>query len=514
MSINVKLSFLLGAGLASVLCCSTQAEVRWYAPYTSHDPWKTDSISGVYVATPYESCIEQMNSYQRSADAFRKDGRGYSFLAVENTYWAGKVNPNFKKCSYLFTYPNGYSYQWHLNAGLQGKGCESPLVFDEKVSGCINKNAQPQSCETLKGNPVNIATGNKIQWFTDLSLSNLSIKRLYLQAGKTGSWRFSFSRKLSVYLSADNLIAHITRDNGQEVVMYQEDGVWQDDDANGYQVKALENGQYQLVTAANLTETYDNQGRLIKVESPSQQAIELAYEDKKLVISQGNSSINYHLNDNQQITRIESGSLVRNYQYDEQGQLTSADFNGNYKETYHYENDQYPTLLTGITNANNQRYATWQYDEKGRATVSKHAGDVDNVTFSYPDENSTTVTNPLGKKTTYRFEEINGFRKVKSVEGHASANCLAANKDYEYFDNGLLKSKTDWQGVKTTYQYNDRGLATEKTEAAGTPQARTVSTEWHETFSLPVKVTEPGKTTIYEYSDKGQLTSQRQESAK
>ncbi|MDE1461029.1 hypothetical protein [Spartinivicinus poritis] len=404
------------------------------------------------------------------------------------------------------------NYQWHINQStqyyLEGDSCPFPKIFSAKAGACINKNAQPQSCEILKGNPVNIATGSKVQWFSDLSLPSITINRLYFQSGTNGTWRFNFQRKLDTIQYFEQSIVQLTRDNGQEVILYQKDGVWQDDDASGYQVKAFDDrGQYQLLTPSNATETYNNQGRLIKVESPSQQAIELAYEDKKIVISQGNLLVNYHLTDDQKITRIESGSLVRNYQYDEQGRLIGTDFNAKYKETYHYENEQYPTLLTGITNANNQRYATWQYDEKGRATVSKHAGEVDKVTFSYPDENSTTVTNPLGKKTTYRFEEINGFRKVKSVEGHASANCLAANKDYEYFDNGLLKSKTDWQGVKTTYQYNDRGLVTEKTEAAGTPQVRTITTQWHNQFSLPIQVTEPDKLTTYQYTEAGQLQS-------
>ena len=511
MTIKVKLSLLVGVAFSFF----TQAEIKWSTPGNSGDPQFDCNGSGgcsysVYGATPYESCLKGLESYSTVQRMTYGNEWIYSFVRVKPHKQYPKT---WNYCIYKSTkLSNGYSYNWQLSASLvAGSQCEAPSIFNDKVNGCINKNAQPQVCA---GNPVNIATGNKIQWFTDLSLSELSIKRLYLQAGQTGSWRFSFARKLRVYLSADNLIAHITRDNGQEVVMYQADGVWKDDDASGYQVKALENGQYQLVTPANLTETYDNQGRLIKVESPSQPAIELTYEEAKIILDNGNVTVNYHLDDKQKFTRIESGEVVRNYQYDEQGRLIGTDFNEKRKETYHYENEQFPTLLTGITNARNVRYATWEYDATGRATVSKHSGGADNFTFSYPDENSTLVTNPLGKKTTYRFEEINGFRKVKAVEGHASANCLATNKDYEYFDNGQLKSKTDWQGVKTTYQYNDRGLTTEKVEAAGTPQARTTETQWHDTFSLPVKVTEPGKTTTYEYNGKGQLTSQGQESTK
>ncbi|AOX99914.1 hypothetical protein BJP62_05240 [Jeongeupia sp. USM3] len=50
-----------------------------------------------------------------------------------------------------------------------------------------------------------------------------------------------------------------------------------------------------------------------------------------------------------------------------------------------------------------------------------------------------------------------------------------------------------------------RNLETSRTEAVGTPQARTISTEWHASFRLPTKVTEPGRVTIYEYDASGNL---------
>ncbi|NYZ69841.1 RHS repeat protein, partial [Endozoicomonas sp. SM1973] len=491
-----KLFFLAGMG-SLVISTSVLSDIVWTAPGHPSDPLlKPGESHSQYGATPIEACKKAVASYNRVQPlANRAPTYFVEEIAFKSPYWGNCVN----------RYNKSSSSTWLLPLSAISRDCGEAEYLDDKAMACINKNAQPQVCA---GNPVNIATGNKIQWFTDLALSHLKVKRLYLQVGTLSKWYFSFQRTLNVFKYNNDLVAHITRDSGQEIVLYQQDGTWQDDDASGYQVKTLDDsGQYQLLTPSNATETYDNQGRLIKVEFPSQQAMELAYEDNKIVISQGNISVNYHLNDKHQITSIESGSLVRNYQYDEQGRLSGTDFNGKYKETYHYENGQFPVLLTGITNANNQRYATWEYDSKGRATVSKHAGDVDEFTFSYPDENSTTVTNPLGKKTTYHFEEINGFRKVKSVEGHASANCLAANKNYEYFDSGLLKSKTDWQGVKTTYQYNDRGLTTEKVEAAGTLQARTTTTQWHNQFFLPIQVSEPGKLTTYQYTEAGQLQS-------
>ncbi len=39
------------------------------------------------------------------------------------------------------------------------------------------------------------------------------------------------------------------------------------------------------------------------------------------------------------------------------------------------------------------------------------------------------------------------------------------------------------------------GLETSRTEAAGTAQARTITTDWHPTLFLPVQVSEPGRIT-------------------
>ncbi|HFT7998616.1 TPA: RHS repeat protein, partial [Pseudomonas aeruginosa] len=45
-------------------------------------------------------------------------------------------------------------------------------------------------------------------------------------------------------------------------------------------------------------------------------------------------------------------------------------------------------------------------------------------------------------------------------------------------------------------------------EAAGTPQARTVTTDWHPTLFLPVQVSEPGRITRYQYDAEGRKTGE------
>ncbi|MFC5474685.1 RHS repeat protein, partial [Paraherbaspirillum soli] len=54
-------------------------------------------------------------------------------------------------------------------------------------------------------------------------------------------------------------------------------------------------------------------------------------------------------------------------------------------------------------------------------------------------------------------------------------------------------------------------LETSRVEASGTPQARTISTQWHSTFSLPVRIAEPKRVTTYAYDASGNLLSKTEQ---
>ncbi|EPJ47160.1 MAG: yd repeat-containing protein [Osedax symbiont Rs1] len=179
-----------------------------------------------------------------------------------------------------------------------------------------------------------------------------------------------------------------------------------------------------------------------------------------------------------------------------------------YRE-YHYENATNGKLLTGITDERGNRYATWAYDAQGRAISSEHANTTEKASLDYTHQEDATdprvtVTNALGKQTTYHFEALHGVRKVTKVEGHQSANCAAANQETTYDENGFVASQTDWKGNLTTYINNDRGLETSRTVASGTPEAQTITTVWHDSFNQPESITEPSRVTNFTYDNQGQ----------
>jgi RHS repeat-associated protein len=145
--------------------------------------------------------------------------------------------------------------------------------------------------------------------------------------------------------------------------------------------------------------------------------------------------------------------------------------------TYHYETSD-PTALTGKS-FNGIRYSKFTYDSAGRAISTEHNGQ-DKFTFQYsagPNNTLSVVqTNPLGKQTTFQFED----GKHVSTIGHASPNCpMATYALTEYDANGFPSMHEDHEGNRTAYVYNAKGQLLQETEAYGTARQRTTTYEWY-----------------------------------
>lgn len=141
--------------------------------------------------------------------------------------------------------------------------------------------------------------------------------------------------------------------------------------------------------------------------------------------------------------------------------------------------------------------------------MSEHAGQ-EHVELVFNTDGSTTVTNELGKQTTYHFSEIEGLKRPTLIEGHATANCVGSNKAYTYYPSGLLETKTDWKGNITRYEYNDRGLITLIAEAGGSPQERITTQVWDSTKPLLLERVQGSQRNQYNYDMNNQLINTTQ----
>ena len=203
------------------------------------------------------------------------------------------------------------------------------------------------------------------------------------------------------------------------------------------------------------------------------------------------------------------------YHYDTQGNLdvvtypdqTPAETTDNPRRTYLYKDSRFPSHLTGIVDERGNRVAIWTYDDQGRAISSEHAGGTDRHTLVYHADGTTTVTDPQGCARTYAFSNQSGLIKVASVTGGDCAHCGDDAASYTYDANGFVASATDFNGNVTTYTRDARGRELSRTEAAGTGDARTVTTTWQTNFNQPLTVAEPGRLTTYTYDTDGRRPS-------
>lgn len=108
----------------------------------------------------------------------------------------------------------------------------------------------------------------------------------------------------------------------------------------------------------------------------------------------------------------------------------------------------YTQLLTGITDENDVRYATFTYSG-GYATGTQHAGGVDNYQLIYNGA-STTVTDPLGTVRGYTYALAKGVRKITGLS-QPCASCGGGTAQATTYDaNGNVASRTDFNGKAPT----------------------------------------------------------------
>jgi YD repeat-containing protein len=399
--------------------------------------------------------------------------------------------------------------------------CPGSKVFDNSIQWCdwplssvpslpkqaglpsISSN-EPSLCV---GNPINLATGNKFELELDFISKNNSVRFERFYNSYDGVWSHSFSSRVIV---DGEYMTLIHQDGRHELFTIAGIYAYSNTGSGGYFTKENNNWVYKDSSARSME--FNSKGELIGVKYRHGGEVYISYGESSFVVAgESIESLHVQVDTLGQPLTLYMGGLRFDYIYDASGNLirvTKFSQGETSNRIYHYENTNKPKMLTGITDERGVRFATWSYDELGRAITSKHAGDTELTKVMYNLDGSSTVTNELGRKTIYKFQTIQGVKHIVSIEGEPSANCPNSNSTFTYDSRGLLKTKTDNKGHLTTYDYNTRGLEVSRTEAAGTPQARTITTDWHPTLFLPVTVTEPARTTTYTYDVQGRQLSQ------
>jgi RHS repeat-associated protein len=292
------------------------------------------------------------------------------------------------------------------------------------------------------------------------------------------------------------------------------------------------NTEWQVQREDDTIEIYSAAGALIQKTLRGGRAFTYTYSTAStptniaprpgLLLTQSDAfghSLSWQYNSAGQMTQMtDPAGGIYQYGYDASGNLTGVIYPDSSSKTYWYNESantggaNMPNTLTGITDENGVRYATFQYNGSF-AVNTQHAGGVDSYTFTYDAGayygspiTSTVVTDPLGKSESYYFANNLSYNDDAGQIQPAASGSGTVTQLQTYDANGNLASFTDFNGEATTHVYDlTRNLETSRTEAYGTTQARTITTSWNATWRAPALITEPNRTTAFAYDGLGNV---------
>lgn len=265
---------------------------------------------------------------------------------------------------------------------------------------------------------------------------------------------------------------------------------------------------------------YDSKGRISKAVDPNGGAYSYAYDGPSGGCSSSSAPDSPACSANNLTSVTYPDGRARTYYYNEATNIN----NGSSCPDMLHSSPATTWSLTGLGDENGSRYITWSYDCVGHATSSRVGSGVEKVVLSYTGldvdgatTSSAVVTyyagtgsSPQSTTSTFQYQQILGRAKNTSI----SSSCVECGpyKSRTYDANGNIASTTDWKNNVTKYTYDlARNLELSRVEASGTAQARTITTQWHATYRLPVRIAEPKRITTFSYNDKGNLLSKTEQ---
>ena len=439
--------------------------------------------------------------------------------------------------SYSTSYPR---YPSNLNFIYWPAGTDNETASEIRFLSVYSLPVQADERECGYDNPILPSDGTKIEVETDYIGSGalpLSVVRTYSSA-----YPLTVSKQQWVWTFGNKLRLDPFQGDGRAIVYYPDqrfvyfkrssEGTWDAQSASS--LRLTEDDGYWKISNfdSDRVETFDSEGRIVKVQKGNSQ-LSYSYDtvdgqSQTIVSDLFGKTLQVYFNtdgDPERVVNPAGDSIWYVYGGDTglvSDNLTSVTYGGAEAPSsvdgstryYHYENNAYPSgygnrLLTGITDERGIRYSTFEYTSVGfsysgfrnyfYANASEHAGGVYRHEIA-PTGRSTESINPLGKSTIHNYEIVDGVRKLVSVEGVASANCVSTTQSIVYDEQNYIGSKTDQNGNTTAYSRNDRGLPEKITYAQGASEERVVETQWHEDYRIPEIITEAGRQTTYNYS--------------
>jgi YD repeat-containing protein len=418
----------------------------------------------------------------------------------------------------------------------------------------------PKTCPATD-KPINIGNGNK--WLTETdynALINLNFSRNYsafVPFGISTNGKNWANQHLSRLVLESTVATAFRQDTSKyKFNLNSTETAWTADADITDKLTSIKDvnnnitGYTYFEAASGATETYNKSGQLLSITDRTGLTQRYTYNAIVLANSLPLSMTDYvgrtlkftYDNLDRIRTMINPAGGVYTYAYDTNNNLSSVTYPDGKIKNYLYGSTVgesgnvsstpesgvvYTNSLTGVIDENGDRYATYIYDSKGRATSEYLAGNADAASLVFNTDGSgnpttTQVTDSRNNVNTYNFTTILSVVKSTGQSQPAGSGCAASASAITYDANGNLASRTDFNGNMTTFSYDmARNLEIRRTEglnAAGnaTPATRTITTTWHPTWRLPLVTSEfSGATatgtalrrTTNVYDAKGNITS-------
>ncbi|WP_296227342.1 hypothetical protein [Ralstonia sp. UBA689] len=371
--------------------------------------------------------------------------------------------------------------------------------------------------------PVFPGTGVKVLTERDESGSEeLPLARTYRshvlfgpKAGQ-GRWLFEWHREIDVPIAingSESPQISVLRADGEVLKLLKTGSKWSAVGHDGT-VERVTDGDVvtwrYTVHATGTVEIYNAKGRLQSVQVPGRRPTTLAYNKAEQLISVTAPSgralkFDYDAQGNVASIIVPDGATTK-YAYNTNGMLSTVTRPDNTTRQYVYEDTRFPTALTGVIDEAGVRYASYAYDDQGRAILSELTAGADRYQFQYGPDGQTTVLTPDGGSSVYSFLKQNGVLLPTGV----SAPCPTCGKTSlrsEYDANGNVARKVAYDGTVTTFLYDADGRETQRVVGAGTVAAKTTNVEWHPTLRVPVRIASPGRIDSLTYDSAGRVTT-------
>jgi RHS repeat-associated protein len=436
---------------------------------------------------------------------------------------------------------------WYTTTWL---ACE-PGYHPRNTGVCVKNDETPAPSSCLMpdlggagasvGNPVQLASGAKVQTEIDLVAGPdlLRIERTYRSLRMNGmaqsagqGWSFSFDRDFMVDRGSDGqgkpYVSGTLGDGSFFQFDPQTDGSFRSryDKRLTLQALSMRYDDWMLTVPNGQIERYTKVGDvflLVSSQAREGKALHYTYDANHQLTQIGDlTGRSVHVGWSKgRIASIDGPDGGAHYDYDEatvpgqadiegMGRLAAVHFHDRTgsllgSRRYHYEDERQRYLLTGITDENGVRFATYGYNDASQAVLSEHAGGAGRHAFAYPAETTRVVTDPLGTARTYGvLYAADGRGRITGESQPAGAGCSAGASAMTYAPSGDLASSTDFNGQKTCFANDpNRGLETRRisglpasmscpagADAMPTKAARMVSTQWHPDWPLVSGVAE------------------------